>query len=627
MKKGEILFWMFMIGMYAFAFTLSPLMNYTSYLRSAAAGHVPDPANVELANKIDLGYFATAGIYFGFTAIFWVFSYFSTWKLANRYPRLNIKLVFEPRYARLHLGMGIISVREIKGSSMEVMDGLRSGGLQKAFDEIKVEVEKKFHGKRAAESTNPDDKQKQATSKNKRKDDKTINFTIDDLKKEDLNFESFPIELLHKIDWDNFFETSEIDFFKSLGIKDTQDFLKQTYAELDIVKSKYYNKFNKQYDIAKIQIMMKKCLEFLNKEQVEFLKIMNIHNFQDLLDADLEKINAKYNDQFIMPKTKFTDKFINIMKVLTGGSDLTKRIDFKIVVKMMVEELIAREKNFAIEIDKLDYMKYVNIKITRVKSIFPDKHAYLIDFDQPFQIPASLPEFDFYKAREKDQITRDRNDREIDIDKYDSVPIKSALVLAPISLNDCFVYHPGELDDFNGHQVDCNMMTDVVCRFRGMLTADICVIEIRACDWSVNYSAVNTIDWTDEEVYNIDMAAMWQLLRDQMLIMEDLKKALETEQARTEKKDKELDKMWAKKWADITPDQAVKRLLTAQPKPLNVFTVIVIIAIAIIFCVLGLVMGIFLYPWLGQYFGLPGVLPNNLVYSLKILAPVLGSMP
>lgn len=598
-KKGEILFWLFIIGMYAFAFTMSPLMSYTSFLRSALPGHQPDPDNVELASKIEMGYFGGAGAYFAFVIIFWTFSYFQTWKLANRYPRLNIKLVFEPRYSKLHLGMGIVAVKEIKGSSMDVENALRSGGLQTAFNEIKAEIEQKFHGKRAVESTEPKEKPKDKKERQKEK----IEYTIDDLKKEDINFASFPIELLQKQDWEYFFDKIEIDFFKTIGLKDTNDFLKKTYAELDIIKAKYYNQFKKHRDLAATQIIMKKSLEFLNKEQIEFLKAMNVTNIQELLDANIDQLNAKYNDKFIKPKVKFLDKFVEALKLVTGDSDLTKKIDFKALIKFIVEDLIAKEKAFAIEMDRADYVKYLYLKIVKCKAQFPDKHGYLITFDTPFLIPAATPEYDFYKERDIEEVKRDKDNTEEELDKFDVVPVKTALILTHAALSECFMYHPGEVDDFGGHQVDCNMITDAVCRYRGMLTANICVIELRSSDWSINFSALATTDWTRDEEYNIMMATMLQLQRDRELVTEDLKKALETERARVDKKENELDKMWAKKWADTTPEQATRRLLTVQPKPLNAYIAVLFVVIAIVFTVLGLLLGIFLSPWLGAYFG------------------------
>jgi hypothetical protein len=98
------------------------------------------------------------------------------------------------------------------------------------------------------------------------------------------------------------------------------------------------------------------------------------------------------------------------------------------------------------------------------------------------------------------------------------------------------------------------------------------------------------------------MAAMLQLVRDEHLITEDIKKSLATEIARVERKEKELEKMWAKKWADTTPEVAVKRLIKLDAKPINAFVAVIIIAIGIIFLVLGLVLGVFLYPWIGDFF-------------------------
>ena len=470
-------------------------------------------------------------------------------------------------------------------------------GLRKTFEEIKKEVELKFHGKTAIETMEvkppkPDDKGK-----------KKIRFSIDDLKREDLNFESFPIEVLHKRDWANFFEEKEIEFFKKQNIKDTAEYLQKSYADLDLLKAKYYNEFKKHRDLGEDQLRLKKCLEFLNKEQIGFLKTMNVATIQDLLNADLEKLNAKYNEQFIKPKTKLLDKFIDAWKLLSGNSDILKQIDFRAMIKFMIEELISKEKNFAVDIDNVEYMKYVQIKATKIRSMFPDKHCYLVEFDAPFQIPASMPEFDFYKQREI-EINRSMNQEEMEIDfsKNDSVPIKNVLFLTPVSINECFNYHPGSIDNFGGHTVDCNQMTDVVVRFRGMLTADICILEIRSCDWSINFSAVDSIDWATEEMYNIDMATMLQLVRDDHLTTENLKKSLATEIARVERKEKELEKMWAKKWADTAPEVATRQLLKVEPKPINAFVAVIILAIGIVFLFLGLVLGVFLSPWIGDFF-------------------------
>ena len=130
-KKGEILFWLAMIGMYAFAFTLSPLLNYTQGLRYARPGTEPDPEKIATAQNYETAYFIAAGIYFTIVIAFWTMSYFSTWKLANRYPRLNISVVFEPRYSKVHLGMGMTAIKEIKGSSIETENSLRSRGIAK----------------------------------------------------------------------------------------------------------------------------------------------------------------------------------------------------------------------------------------------------------------------------------------------------------------------------------------------------------------------------------------------------------------------------------------------------------------------------------------------------------------
>lgn len=611
-KKGEILFWMFLGGMYAFAFSVSPMMNYISFLRSAAPGHTPSAENLELATKWETGYFGIVAVYFVITIIFWTISYFATWKLANRYPRLNIKLVFEPRFSKLFLGMGVTSIKEIKGSSIEVLNSLQSAGMIKVFEEIKKEIEIKFHGKRAVEKTVGD------TGKGKGKDDqKNIPFTIDDLKKEDLNFETFPIELMHKKDWENFFEKDEIAFFKNIGIKDTKEFLSKNHAEIDLCRAKYFNQFKRMIDISAKQIILKKCLEYLNSEQINFLKSMNIHNIQDLLDSDLENLNAKYNDQFVNPKGSLLVNFTNIIKAPINSM---KRVDFREIIKFMVNDLIAKEKNFTVDIDKEDYMKYVIVKVNRVRSMFPDKKAYLIGFDSAMDIPAATPEFDFYKQREIEDNSRVKADAgEINMDK-NTVPIKKVLILTPIAWNDCHLYHPDEIDDFNGHQVDCNQITDIVCRYRGMLTSDICVIEIRSCDWSVNFSASDSIEWTTDELYNINMAAMYQLLRDTMLVQEDIKKNWETDKARVERKDKELDKMWSKKWADTTPDAATKKLLGMKPVPINPYIAVIIVVLFAVGILLGLVLGIFLSPWLGAAFGVH--VANNTSSLVMILSMI-----
>jgi len=596
-KKGDILFWLAMGGMYIFAFSLSPFLQYTGGLKYARPGTEPDPAKVSLAQTVEIVYFAIAAVYFTFVIIFWTLSYFSTWKLANRYPRLNVNVVFEPRYARPHLGMGMIAVKEIKGSSIEVENALRSVGLRATFEQIKKEVEQKFHGKTAIEVLDVSKTTKKADESRKK-----IRFTIDDLKKEDLNFDSFPIEILHKRDWSNFFEEKEIEFFKKQNIKDTNEYLAKSYADLDFLKSKYYNEFKKHRDLGEDQLKLKKCLEFLNKDQVGFLKTTGIHNIQDLLNADLEKLNANYSNQFIKPKTKFLEKFIDAWKLLSGNSDILKQIDFRAMIKYMIEELIAQEKNFAVEIDNVEYMKYIQIRATKIRSMFPDKHAYLVDFDSGFQIPTVMPEFDFYKQREMDINRMSQEDLDIDFSKSQFVNINRVLLLTPVALNDCFNYKAGSIDNFNGHTVDCNQITETTCRFRGMLTADICILEVRSCDWSINFSAVDTIEWSSEEAFNIDMASMLQLVRDEHLITEDIKKSLATEIARVERKEKEIEKMWAKKWADTTPEVAVKRLIKVEAKPINAFVAVIIVVLFVIGTILGLVLGVFLYPWIGDFF-------------------------
>jgi hypothetical protein len=585
-KRGDILFWMFFIGLYAFAFSMGPFSNYTTWLRT---GTPPDPVLVARARDYETAYYACFGLYFAVVCLVWFGSYFQTWKLANRYPRVNVKLVYSSRFHKMHLGMGIVGKPfEVKNSSIDIEDALRSAGLLKVFEEIKVEVTQKFSGKRVAEDLNPKNPK---DDKDKKKTYKKVSFEVEDLKKEDVNFESFPIEILHRADLANFFDKDEIKFLKDIGgINNEKEFMDKTTAELDILKSKYFTKLNRHRDLIQVKVYMSKCLGYLNLDQINFLKAMNINTFLDLLNADLENLNARYNDKFIKPATSFTEKFMKVFQDMISNNN----INFKNIVRYMVEDLIAQEKHFSLEIDKQEYIKFINVKVQKVKAMFPDKHAYIVQWDSPFEIPSSMPELDFYKSREIEEQVQEIE--EID-ETNNFVPVKTTLLLTPVSLNDCCTFSPGEIEDFNGHRVDCSQVTDMIVRYRGMVTADMCIIEIRACDWTVNHQAPVTVDWADKEVFDIKMATMIQLVEDERMMTEDTKKLLEVEKQRVQKKNKELKQMWAKKWADTTPD-VITRKLTVTPHPLNVFTHVIIAVIFVAAITIGIFIGFLMYPWI-----------------------------
>lgn len=601
-KRGDILFWMFFLGLYGFAFSMGPFSNYLSWLRS---GNPPDPTLVARAKDYETAYYVCFGLYFLVVILVWFFSYFQTWKLANRYPRVNVKLVYSSRFHKMHLGMGIVGKPfEIKNSSIDIEDALRSAGLLKVFEEIKSEVSQKFSGKKVTEDLNP-----KKEKDDKKRSYKKISFEIEDLKKEDINFESFPIEILHRAELENFFDKDEIDFLKTIGsINNAKEFMEKTTAELDILKSKYFTKLNRHKDLILTKVHMSKCLGYLNAEQIKFLKAMNINNFLDLLNADLENLNARYNDKFIKPATNFTEKFIKVFKDMISDQN----INFRNIVRYMVEDLIGQEKHFSLEIDKQEYVKFINVKVQKVKAMFPDKHAYIVKWDHPFEIPSSMPELDFYKAREIEEL-KDESLDEID-ESNDFLPVYMTLLLTPVAINDCFTFSPGEIEDFNGHRVDCSQLTDSIVRYRGMVTADMCIIEVRACDWTVNHMAPETVDLSEHEVYDIKMATMIQLVEDERMMTEDTKKLLEVEKQRVQKKNKELKQMWAKKWADTTPD-VVTRKLTVTPHPLNVFTHVIIAVIFVAAIVIGTFIGFLIYPWVISLVSQPPV--NTLASMLS----------
>jgi len=465
MKKGDVLFYTSIISGYIFMVVIMLVVQYTTMLEETG-----DPDLALQSNKIKTGLGAGAGFYFGFLIIYWFSSFLKAFKEANSLERQNIKLK-DTISVKEFEGIGILDKDQVKVSSITVDEIFLNRELQQMFEEIDARLSRFYEKNVVQTAINKNDK------KNNEQDTSRIQFEIVNLKKHDIDFDSYQLEYLLFKELSSFFNDEELEFLEDHGITNADQYLALDIEDIHGLESDYVWRFTANRDFKSVQIRLDNTLDILSMEEVSWFRDKGIKSVNDMMTTDLETLTVEFNAHFF-PGGKPKKKIPFIDKVLKKAKEATKPVDLRDVVDHIVEMIIEKESKFLYSLSSDARFKYVYLKLVNMKSLNYKYFAYLVEFDQPIEIEVGEPDYRIFKdSKEIEGI--------VTMERY--VEINKSLIILPASWEESFEYGPGALYSYKGHTVRCSKLTDVEYVFKGMLDHEHAILFTISCSYIREY--------------------------------------------------------------------------------------------------------------------------------------------
>lgn len=562
-KKAEAVNWSLIIAMYAVTTTMFPLIDYTSALRETKI-----PAYMQQADQILFGYIGIFALFFVIMFIYKIYLKIYYLKLANRYPRQNMTIITNTGMY-FEEGVGLVQPKPVQVSQVKAEEYINDEDLKRMYKE-RTEWLTKFN------KVNIDDMDDTTTETG-------IEFEIPTVKGQDFNFAAYKIDSLKTKNLLSFFGQKEMDFFTSKGITTVDQYLAIDDDKLKAFEKEYLT-INKEQlfnmDFKKVQIQLLNTIDYFSKEEIDFFHTQGIHTMQEMMNADLKKLSAEFNENFKMKSVN--EKIKNAYKKKTGKEYQEDNIVLEAVVEDLRSTIVEKERKFVYNLSKDARYKYVYLKLVILKAIHYDYHAYIMQFDKNIVINVGRS----YKAGESfEKFVKGEDEYE----DFTDIVVNKALVILPTALENAYKYSLGMLNDFHGVPTECEQLTEAEYIFRGMLDSDHAVLLCNNCSYLRDALKLKSL--VDPlTIQKIERDAMRDILNESITQREGFQKLMQLQQSRLQKKDDEMEMIFARLIDDLNALETARKFVMER-KPINSFMAIVIV----LFFILGFFIGIAIF--------------------------------
>jgi len=559
-KKAEAVNWALIICLYGVTTTVFPLIDFTTSMRETK-----NLILMQQADQILGGYLGSFGLFFIIMFMYKIYLKIYYLKMANRYPRQNMTIITNTGMY-FEEGVGLVQAKAVEVSQLKAEEYINDDDLKRMYKERKDWLAK-------FSKVDTDEMSESTTAKG-------LMFELPPIKEQAFNFSIYKLDSLKTKNLNSYFGQKELDYFASKTIITVDQYLGIDDNKLkEFEKEFFLNNKDMLFsiDFKKIQTQLLNTIDFFSKEEVEFFHTKGIHTMQDLINSNLKNLSIEFNEHF--KKKNLIERLKNSYKKLTHKEYKEDKIDLDTIVNDLKDMILEKERTFVYNLSDDARYKYVYLKLVILKAIHYDYHAYIMQFDKNIVINVGRA----FKAGESfEKFVRGENEYE---DEQDIIVNKSLTIL-PTSLENAYKYSLGMLNDFHGVPTECEQLTEAEYIFRGMLDSDHAVLLCNNCSYLRDALKLKSLI-DPLTIQKIERDAIRDILNEAITQREGFQKILQLQQHRIQKKDDEMEMIFAHLIDDLNALETARKFMT-EKKPINLFYSLVII----LFFVLGFFIGI-----------------------------------